>query len=85
MRMKLILPVVDVESYEKPEACPYGWGGQEFWIRQVVRKAVCDSTHGEVIARRYECLHGRRTFRVYPPGIHHQQFSQRALGLAVML
>lgn len=85
MRLKLILPMVDAERYEKPEDCPYGCGGQEFWLRQVVRKPVRDSTHNEVTARRYECLRCRRTFRVYPQGINHQQFSQRAIGLAVML
>jgi len=85
MRLKLILPVVDVEKYEKPEACPYGCGGKEFWLRQVVRKPVRDSTHREVIARRYECLRCRHTFRVYPQGINQKQFSQRAIGLAVML
>lgn len=85
MRLKLILPVVDVEKYEKPEVCPYGCGGKEFWLRQVVGKPVRDSTHREVVARRYECLRCRRTFRVYPQGINHKQFSQRALGLAVML
>jgi hypothetical protein len=46
---------------------------------------VRDRTHSEVIARRYECLHCHRTFRVYPQGINQKQFSQRALGLAVML
>lgn len=85
MRLKLILPVVDVETYEKREECPYGCGGKEFWLRQVVRKPVRDSTYSEVVARRYECLQCRRTFRVYPQGINQQQFSQRALGLAVML
>jgi transposase-like protein len=85
MRLKLILPVVDVETYEKPEECPYGCGGKEFWLRQAVKKPVRDSSHQEVIARRYECLQCRRTFRVYPQGINHRQFSQRAIGLAVML
>jgi transposase-like protein len=85
MRLKLSLPVVNVEQYEKPEECPYGCGGKEFWLRQVVRKEVRDSSHREVQARRYECLSCRRTFRVYPQGINHKQFSQRAIGLAVML
>lgn len=85
MRLKLILPVVEVEKYEQPEECPYECGGQEFWLRQEVRKPVRDSTSSEVIARRYACLHCRRTFRVYPQGINHKQFSQRAIGLAVML
>jgi transposase-like protein len=51
----------------------------------VVHKPVRDSTYSEVVARRYECWHCRRTIRVYPEGINHQQFSQRAIGLAVML
>ena len=85
MRLKLILPVVDVEKYNRPEECPYGCGGKAFWLRQEVHKSVRDSTHSEVIARRYECLHCRRTFRVYPQGINQKQFSQRAIGLAVML
>jgi transposase-like protein len=85
MRLKLILPVVNVGMYEEPEECRYGCGGREFWLRQVVRKPVRDSIYTEVVARRYECLHCRRTFRVYPQGINRQQFSQRAIGLAVML
>jgi transposase-like protein len=85
MRLKLILPVVDVEKYNQPEECPYGCKGKEFWLRQAVKKQVRDSSHSEVIARRYECLQCRRTFRVYPQGINQKQFSQRALGLAVML
>lgn len=85
MRLKLILPVVDVEQYKKPEECPYGCGGKEFWLRQAVKKPVRDSRHSEVIAKRYECLQCRRTFRVYPKGINQKQFSQRAVGMAVML
>ena len=85
MPLKLILPVVDAEKYEKPEECPYGCGGQAFWIRQVVRKPVRDNRHDEVIARRYACLQCRRSFRMYPQGINHKQFSQRVIGLAVML
>lgn len=85
MRLKLILPVVDGATYEKPEECPYGCGGQEFWLRQVVRKPVRDSSYREVVARRYECLDCRRSFRVYPQGVNQRQFSQRAIGLAVML
>ena len=85
MRLKLILPVVEAEKYEKPEVCPYGCGGKEFWLRQAVQKQVRDSTQSEVLARRYECLECRHTFRVYPQGINHKQFSQRVIGMAVML
>ena len=45
MRLKLILPMVDVDTYENPEECRYGCGGQEFWLRQAVKKAVRDSSH----------------------------------------
>ena len=85
MRLKLILPVVEAEKYKKPEECPYGCGGKDFWMRQEVKKQVCDTTHSEVKARRYECLNCHRTFRVYPQGINQKQFSQRAIGMAVML
>lgn len=85
MRLKLMLPVVDAEKYNRPEDCPYGCGGQEFWIRQVVKKAVRDTQQQEVKVRRYECLQCHRTFRVYPQGINQKQFSQRAIGMAVML
>jgi len=85
MRLKLILPVVEAKKYIQPEECPYGCGGREFFLRQEVKKQVCDTTHHEVKARRYECLSCRRTFRVYPQGINQRQFSQRAIGMAVML
>ena len=85
MRLKLILPVVEAKRYNKPEDCPYGCGGQEFYLRQKVKKQVCDATTSEVEARRYECLNCQRTFRVYPQGVTHKQFSQRAVGMAVML
>ena len=85
MRLKLILPVVEVGKYTPPDECPYGCGGTEFYLRQEVKKQVTDTIHHTVKARRYECLSCRHTFRVYPLGINQKQFSQRALGLAVML
>jgi len=80
-----MLPVVDAEKYNRPEECPYGCGGKEFWIRQAVKKAVRDTQQQEVEVRRYACLQCHRTFRVYPQGINQRQFSQRAIGMAVML
>jgi transposase-like protein len=85
MRLKLILPVVAAEKYTRPEKCPYGCGGKAFFLRQEVNKRVCDAQHHEVKAKRYGCLHCGRTFRVYPQGIDQRQFSQRAIGMAVML
>ena len=85
MRLKLILPVVEAEKYVKPEECPTGCGGKEFWLRQEVKKQVRDSTLRAVTARRYECLSCRCTFRVYPQGVSQSHFSQRVKGMAVML
>jgi transposase-like protein len=85
MRLKLILPVVEVGKYDRPGNCPYGCGGEEFFLRQEVKKQVCDTVHSEVKARRYECLNCHRTFRVYPQGVNQKQFSQRVIGMAVML
>ena len=85
MRLKLILPVVEVEKYKHPTECPHECGGKEFILRQTVIKKVCDTAHEEVEARRYKCLRCQRTFRVYPQGVDHRRFSQRAIGMAVML
>lgn len=84
MRLKLLLPQVDPTVYPVPTACPYGCGGQQFHLRQAVRKPVRDTVYQAVAARRYECLRCGRTFRVYPQGIHHDQTSQRLRGLAVL-
>jgi hypothetical protein len=43
MRLKLILPVVEAEKYSQPEECPYGCGGKGFYLRQKVKKPVCDT------------------------------------------
>jgi transposase-like protein len=85
MRLKLILPVIEGEKYIQPTECPYGCGGKEFFLRQKVKKQVYDMTYEEVEARRYECLSCERTFRMYPQGVNQRQFSQRAVGMAVML
>ncbi len=85
MRLKLILPVVEVEKYIQPEECPYGCGGQAFWLRQAVKKQVRDTQQEAVMVRRYECLNCRHTFRVYPQGVSQDHFSQRVKGMAVTL
>jgi transposase-like protein len=85
MRLKLILPVVEPRNYAKPEVCPGGCKGKEFWLRQEVKKQVRDSTYQEVSVRRYECVKCHHTFRVYPQGVSQAHFSQRAKGMAVML
>jgi transposase-like protein len=85
MRLKLILPVVEAEKYTLPNSCPYGCGGKAFSLHQEVKKQVNDTLHTDVKAKRYKCQSCQRTFRVYPQGITQKQFSQRALGMAVML
>jgi transposase-like protein len=59
-------------------------GGQQFHLRQEVRKPVRDTVWQEVTARRYECLRCGQTFRVYPLGINEDQTSRRLKGLAVL-
>jgi len=76
---------VGVGKYKHPTECPYECGGKESILRQTVIKKVCDIAHEEVEAGRYKCLSCQRTFRVYPQAVDHRQFSQRAIGMAVML
>lgn len=85
MRLKLLLPQVEPNVFQEPQHCPNATcGGQQFYLRQEVRKPVRDTVYTEVTARRYECLRCGRTFRVYPQGINHDQTSQRLRGLAVL-
>lgn len=86
MRLKLLLPTVDVEKYEKPVKCPQkGCKGMRFYPRQEVRKRIVDAQHPVVRAWRYECGQCGCTFRVYPQGVSKAQISKRVKGMAVML
>jgi len=86
MRLKMILPVVDPETYAEPEHCANpGCPGKQFFPFQEVRKDVRDSQYASVRARRYKCLRCGCTFRVYPQGVSAAQVSQRLKGMAVML
>ncbi len=86
MRLKLILPRVDPDTYIEPEHCPHpGCPGKHFFPMQEVQKNVRDSQYETVKARRYKCLRCRHTFRVYPQGVSAAQVSQRLKGMAVML
>jgi hypothetical protein len=49
--LELILPAVAAEKYNKPEEFSYGCGGKDFWMRQEVKKEVCDTTYREVKAK----------------------------------
>lgn len=86
MRLKLLLPIVDPQKFEKPKRCPHkGCHGMRFCPRQEVCKRIVDGQHPVVSAWRYECMQCGRTFRVYPQGVSKAQISKRANGMAVML
>jgi transposase-like protein len=86
MRLKMILPVVEPETYAEPAYCPTpGCPGKQFFPFQEVQKNVRDSQYEVVKARRYKCLRCGRTFQVYPQGVSAAQVSQRLKGMAVML
>ena len=86
MRLKLILPKVEPNEFEKPKRCPRkGCSGMRFLPRQEVNKKIIDSQHEEVTAWRYECLECGYVFRVYPKGVSHKQISKRVNGMAVMM
>ena len=86
MRLKLILPVVEPNTYEEPKQCPKaGCPSKRFIPFQEVRKNMRDKVYPEVKARLYKCLRCGHTFRVYPRGVSKGQVSQRVKGMAVML
>jgi transposase-like protein len=86
MRLKIIVPEVNPDQYEKPKKCPHaGCKGVRFHLKQEVDKNVRDTKHTLVKARRYECLLCHGTFRVYPQGIRNKSISQRLAGVSVMM
>jgi hypothetical protein len=85
MRLTLILPPVEPEVYPAEAACPYaGCGGRHAQHWQAVPKPLRDTQLSEVVAHRYRCVRGGRTFRVYPRGVGPDQTSARLKGVAVM-
>ena len=88
MRLKVRFPKVDPTSYELPESCPYGCGGDSFrrYGRKGERKALRDVGCDEVLSYRYRCERCGRTFRVYPQGVSKgAQQSQRLRAMTVLL
>jgi transposase-like protein len=85
MRLQMLLPKVEPAAFTLPTACASpDCPGVHFRERQEVNKAVRDTVHQQVVARRYECLRCHRTFRIYPRGVTKAQVSLRVKGLAVM-
>jgi len=85
MRLQMLLPKVEPDTFTLPTKCPYdGCPGTHFREHQEVAKAVRDTRYEHVTAWRYECLRCHRTFRVYPVGVTRAHVSLRVKGLAVM-
>lgn len=87
MRLRMRLPETEVESAERPEACPYeGCEGRYFSCHQQrCDKPLSDPDHDIVRVKRYRCLSCGRTFRVYPRGVSNAQRSERTKAIGVML
>jgi transposase-like protein len=88
MRIRVRLPKVEPEHYEKPTQCPYeGCGGKLFKAHGVKgeTKPLRDSQYDTVVAYRYTCLSCGRTYRVYPRGVGKDQQSDRLKGMSVLL
>src|SRR4051812_3441139 len=86
MRLRLILPTVEPNSFTPPTQCPDAkCQGRHLRRHQAVTKPLRDTRYPTVTAQRYQCLRCRRTFRVYPQGVSRDQTSQRVKGIAVML
>ncbi len=84
MRLRLILPVVEPQTFSISQRCPF-CGCKSVYPRQRVEKRVRDARYEQIEIWRYQCGGCRRTFRVYPQGICRDQFSRQTKGFAVVL
>jgi len=86
MRLKLILPTVDLTHVSAPTVCPRpDCGGQHFQHHQDVRKPLRDPQLDHATVERVRCVRCGHTFRVYPQGVIRAHTSTRLRGIAVML
>ena len=88
MRIRVRLPKVEPDVYDKPEQCPYEeCEGQHFKPHgtQGERKVIRDLEYQVVTSLRMRCLRCKRTFRVYPRGVSNAQQSDRLKAMTVLL
>lgn len=91
MHLSVHLPKVLPDQIQPPTRCPLKNGtkqcaGRHFKLHQVVcRKPLRDTKFSEVLCHRYRCLKCQASFRVYPPGVSNDHFSQRLQALSVLL
>ena len=86
MRLNTLLPPVKPDLYPEPKSCPHnGCQRQRSHLRQEMGQRLRDTVLQEVVARRYEWLRCRRTFRVFPLCVGEEQTSVRWRGVATLL
>lgn len=86
MRLKLVLPTVDLVQAAVPAGCPrLGCGSGHVQLHQQVFKPLRDTQLDHATIARYRCVRCGHTFRVYPPGVSRAHTSARLRGVAVML
>lgn len=88
MRIQVRLPKIQIDAFNLPDHCPYaGCAGNAFKPHGVQgeAKAVRDTDHEQVQARRYKCRTCGRTFRAYPTGVSQAQQSDRLKAMSVLL
>lgn len=84
MKIRLVIPTVNVQPSARPQACVY-CGHWHLHRHGAVRKPLRDHRQIEVTVERYRCLECSRTFRHYPEGVTARDQSQRTVVLAALL
>jgi hypothetical protein len=88
MRIRVRLPQVQPNRYDRPKRCPReGCDGRHFKAHGVKgeHKALRDPQFDAVVAYRRRCLSCGGTFRVYPRGVSGDQQSDRLKAVSVLL
>jgi transposase-like protein len=84
MKIRLVVPDVNVHPTERPRRCRYC--RKPYLHRHgTFRKPVRDHGLREAIVDRYRCASCERTFRHYPSGITPKDQSQRTVVLASLM
>ena len=84
MKIRLVIPPVNTQPTERPQACCY-CGHWRLHRHGTVTKPLRDHRQTEVTVERYRCCGCRRTFRHYPDGVTARDQSQRTVVLAALL
>ncbi len=86
MRLKLVLPTVDLTQVPAPTVCPRPVCERRHCKHhQDVPKPLRDTQLDHATVERVRCVRCGHTFRVYPSGVSRAHTSARLRGVAVML